>query len=467
MRAIGYFRERQGDSLAEQSRLFLEFCRGNGYEAAAAFLDVAGAEGDLPGFRQMVEFVRQQGRRGFLLVVVPDLTSLGGALTEAARRYFQLASLGAPIVSIESGDDVAALLLERWARQQSDGRLGERVKAAMRRKAVKGEALGRPPFGYRVGPRRRLVVVPEEGSVVRYIFRLYLKDGLGIRRIARRLNEEELRTHRGGLWSMVSVRDILRNRAYVGTYTRFGVRVPASHAPVISQDDFGRVQERLDQRRPAKGSRQLSAFLLSGLAYCGYCGNKMIGVTRKQKWQRRGDGTIQTAQYRYYQCESRTNRSMCDYHTHRAEELEQEVLGVLLNGEPLPALPQAGDGAAVLAETTANVRRLRDKMRRLDKRLEQHMDAAAAGRISGERLRSLGLALAAQQLQLEESLAESQRVVQQQATESERRRQREGFLARLREDWDRLPFSQRQELLREVLDRVVVHDEGVKALLRP
>ena len=29
--------------------------------------------------------------------------------------------------------------------------------------------------------------------MVRYIFRLYLKDGLGIRRIARRLNEEELR----------------------------------------------------------------------------------------------------------------------------------------------------------------------------------------------------------------------------------------------------------------------------------
>ena len=58
---------------------------------------------------------------------------------------------------------------------------------------------------------------------MRYIFRLYLKDGLGIRRIARRLNEEGLRTRRDGLWSMVTVRDILRNRAYVGTYSRFGV----------------------------------------------------------------------------------------------------------------------------------------------------------------------------------------------------------------------------------------------------
>jgi len=467
VRAIGYFRETRGDSLAEQSRSFLEFCQSNGYEAAAAFLDVPGPQGELPGFGQLVEFVRQQASRGFLLVAVPNIDSLGDALTEVARRYFQLASLGVPTVSIENGDDVGALLLERWAGQRSNGRLGERVKAAMRRKAVKGEALGRPPYGYRVGPKRRLVVVPEEGSVVRYIFRLYLKDGLGIRRIARRVNQEELRTRRNGLWSMVTVRDILRNRAYVGTYTRFGVRVPASHAPLISQDDFRLVQERLDQRRPAAGARQSSPFLLSGLAYCGYCGNKMIGVTRKQKWQRRSDGAQRTAQYRYYQCESRTNRSLCDYHTRRAEALEEEVRQALLNGESTPALSHAGDGAAVLAEMEGQIRRLRDKSRRLDRRLEQFLDGAVAGRINGERLRGLGLSLAAQQLEIEQSLAESQNLARQQATEAERRRQREGLLTRLGDEWGRLAFGQRQDLLRDILDRVVVRDDGIETRLRP
>ena len=466
MRAVGYFKEGRGDSLAEQSRLFLDFCRGNGHEAAAAFLDAPGTKGDLPGFRQMVEFVRQQGGRGFLLVVVPDISSLGAVLTEAARRYFQLASLGVPVISIESGEDAAGPLLERWTQQRANGRLGDRVKAAMRRKAVKGEGLGRPPYGYRVGSKRRLVVIPEEGSLVRYIFRLYLKDGLGIRRIARRLNEEGLHTRRGGLWSMVTVRDILRNRAYLGTYSRFGVRVPASHAPLISQDDFRRVQERLDQRRPVTGSRQLLPFLLSGLTYCSYCGNKMIGVTRRQKW-RRGDGTVRMAQYRYYQCESRANRSLCDYHTHRADELEEEVRQALLSGGSLPALSQAGNGAAVLAEMETRSRRLREQMRRLDKRLEQYLDATASGRMNGERLRSLGLALAAQQLELEKGLAESQRLAQQQATEAERKHQRQESLTRLRDDWDRLSSSQRQELLRGLLDRVVVRDDGIETLLRP
>ena len=45
----------------------------------------------------------------------------------------------------------------------------------MRRKAVKGEVLGRPPYGYKVGNRRRLELIPEEAVVVRYIFRLYLQ----------------------------------------------------------------------------------------------------------------------------------------------------------------------------------------------------------------------------------------------------------------------------------------------------
>ena len=39
MRAIGYFRETKERSLAGQSEAFLAFCKKNGFEAAATFLD--------------------------------------------------------------------------------------------------------------------------------------------------------------------------------------------------------------------------------------------------------------------------------------------------------------------------------------------------------------------------------------------------------------------------------------------
>ncbi|MFQ6019579.1 MAG: recombinase family protein [Dehalococcoidia bacterium] len=471
MRAIGYFRETDGDggSLAEQSRSFLEFCRANGYEAAAAFLDVTREDEELPGYRQLLDFLKHQGQRGFLIVAISALAALGRGLPEAARRYFQLNSLGVQVVSIANGDDPGTTLIDIWARERKGKGQGERVRAAMRQKAVKGEVLGRPPYGYKVGPKRRLQIVPQEGSVVRHIFRLYLKEGLGIRRIARRLNEEGLRTRRGGLWSMVTVRDILRNRAYLGTYSRFGVRVPASHPPLISPVDFRRVQERLDERRPSAVAREASPFLLSGLVRCGYCGNKMIGVTRKQRWQRRSDGSQRAAQYRYYQCESRTNRSLCDYHTQRVEELEERVRQALLGQDKAskPALPVAGDQEAVLVEVEAQCRRLRDRSRRLNRRLEQYMEAAASGRIDAERLRSLSLALAEEQLAVDEVLAEAMRAAQQQATEAERRRLRQRSLARLHNEWSRLDFSQKRELLRELIDRVIVRDDGIETVLRP
>src|SRR5207253_365665 len=129
--------------------------------------------------------------------------------------------------------------------------------------------------------------------------------------------------------------------------------------------------DQLDQRKPSATQRQVSPFLLSAISFCGYCGNKMIGVTRKQHWKR-GDGSVRTAQYRYYQCESRTNRALCDYHTRRAEELEHAVHQAL----QATALPHNGRTNGAALNPAAQMSRLRDRVRRLDKRLEQYLDAA-------------------------------------------------------------------------------------------
>ena len=461
MQAVGYFREGPHSSLPEESRRFLEFCKANGFEAAATFIDTDAKNSGAPGYRQLLEFVRQQPQRGFILVAVSSFEGLGDDATDAARRYFQLASLGANVVSMLDGADMGQQVVGQWAATRNKDGPGQRVRAAMRRKAVKGEVLGRPPYGYKVGPHRRLTIMPEEGTVVRFIFRLYLKESLGIRRIARRLNDDGIKTRRDGLWSMVTVRDILRNRAYVGTYQRFGVRVPASHSPLISSEDFQRVQERMDQRRPANMEREAVPFVLSGLLYCAKCGNRMVGITRRQSWMRKTDGIRQTALYRYYQCESRSSQKPCADQTRRAEELEEEVLDLLLNRSAnTPADTQDLDAA--LAQAEAQVQRLRDKLRRLDRRLEQHLELASNGRVSGERFQAAALALATEQMTAEESLADTLRLAQQQVSEAEKRRQRESALRRAQQEWDRLGPLERQETLRDLLDKVTVSGKQIK-----
>jgi two-component system response regulator ChvI len=49
----------------------------------------------------------------------------------------------------------------------------------------------------------------------------------------------------------------------------------------------------LQKRRTNYSPRTVTGFLLSGLARCASCGNRMIGVSRRQTWKRRRDGSEQ------------------------------------------------------------------------------------------------------------------------------------------------------------------------------
>jgi DNA invertase Pin-like site-specific DNA recombinase len=469
MKAIGYFREpppgARGESLASQNRAFLEFCEKEGYDVAVTFVETAETNGQRNGFRQLVDYLRRP-ERGFVMVIARSFDGIGADHDEAVRRYFQLQGLGAQVAFIDGSGDPLNELVASWADDTSRTNLGERVRAAMRRKAVRGEVLGRPPYGYKVGIRRRLELVAEEAVVVRYIFRLYLHESLGIRLIARRLNEEGLRTRRGGNWSMVSIRDILRNRVYLGTYSRFGVRVPGSHPALITPDDFRAVQDRLNARRNNYAARQPSPFLLAGLVQCGHCSNKMIGVSRRQSWKRRS-GSEGQASYRYYQCESRTNQSICDYHTQRAEELEEQVRSDLsgMNGDVL--LPLGGNQAAVREEWEREAARLRNRLRQLDRRMDEQLSAAAKNRISKEQYRKLSVATATQHLKIEEGVEEIEHRLKEHADASERTRERQRALAALLDGWPSSTMDEKQVLLRDLVDRVVVRDEGIQVIIRP
>ncbi len=87
----------------------------------------------------------------------PFMTLGADVRSRRARRFFQLSSPGAQIVSIDNGNEIARLPGRDvdGRRVASTGCVGDKVEAAMRRKAVKGEALGRPPYGYRVEAKRR------------------------------------------------------------------------------------------------------------------------------------------------------------------------------------------------------------------------------------------------------------------------------------------------------------------------
>ena len=331
MRAIAYILyDDQASPNSDVSRHSQEaqigdFVDRNRHTLAHVFADPLGtASGQREGLTQMFRHLSQEPVQ--FLVLVTDPTHLGSTPVEAVERILKVGNLGSKVVCStgEISDPVQAM----YGILSAQGAGTERrqsIKEAMLVKALRGEGLGRPPYGYRIGEGGRFTEVSQEAEIVRLVFRLYLEQGMGLRAVARHVNEAGHRTRRGSSWSMVTLRDMLRNRAYIGTYNRFGMRLAGNHQPLVASDVFRRVQDLMHSRTPRRTKRNVEPFVLSGLAYCISCGNRMMGVTRRQSWQRK-DGVRMGGTYRYYQCQSRANQSRCQFHTWRADDLENVVV---------------------------------------------------------------------------------------------------------------------------------------------
>lgn len=450
MQAVCYLRVIPTAPLAEQQRAFIDYCDRHALEAGRVFQDDADAR-SAPEFRRMLRELGRE-RRAFAAIVVTSLEVLGPAVRDQARRYLQLQALSLPL-RIADGTDPDAALLSAWLKRDVRERRRDQVRDGMRQRALRGEVLGRAPYGYRI-IERHLHIDPTEGDVVREIFRRYLDAGEGVRVIARHLNDAGIRTRRGGTWSMVSVRGVLKNPVYTGTYRRLGVVVATEHESLVTRSRFYAAQDRLAERRTSGGPQHRAEYLLSGLANCGYCGNRLIGVRRVRSPRRPEDEPVV---YTYYQCESRTNQSRCDYHTRRAPELESIVHERVNDGPPAGALPGDDHGGA-----EAELGRLRSKREGLRRRLDVLLERHARGEWTAERLRSEAASLAVEDLRAEERLDALQQRREAAASGVKRDAALASTRARLAGEWDALPFATRRDLLREVVAGIVVTDDEVR-----
>lgn len=164
-------------------------------------------------------------------------------------------------------------------------------------------------LGYQKGKNDTPEIVPDEAEVVKEIYRCYL-DGMSMNLIADRLNEKGLTTKKSNSPYRKSViQRILTNEKYTGdailqkTYVTDCITkktrknngelpmyiVKNHHEPIISRDDFNRVQEEM-ARRSAKQNiadkltkteqgKYSAKYALTELLICGECGSHYRRVT--------------------------------------------------------------------------------------------------------------------------------------------------------------------------------------------
>ena len=245
MRAIGYFRADAGTQVEDHANTLVDFesdfetyCELNLHQPVKTFGDLdAGVDGTFPQYAELIAYIKESGSN--FLVAIPDSSHLGGDIESVARAFLEIEAAGAKISCQD--EDMPDPLQNAFSVLGVPGvsrtRSGK-IRESMQEQAMWGKGLGRPPFGYRYTDDGAYEVVKDEAAVVELIYRLYTGDRMGMRLIVQHLNERGITTRRGGRWSVVSIRDILKNPVYIGTYTRFGLRLPRSHEPIIDAETF-------------------------------------------------------------------------------------------------------------------------------------------------------------------------------------------------------------------------------------
>lgn len=347
----------------------------------------------------------------------------------------------------------------------------ERVSLGRAEAARKGLSSGRT-FGYRItGPGRR-EVDEDEAAVYRRILELFWR-GHGIEMIAALLTRDGIQTpqygvvthgHRvsSGKWSGATVLRILKNPFYAGFTIYRGEKFPGQHPPLISVEEWERVQTEIHSRHKTYWRPDNGTFLLSGLAVCGLCGSRLYGTHKKVKrtgWQ--GDYYCCSRRMRL-RAEDRLNNATCALPLLRLEKYEPAVLaaihGLMLDPQALRAsihtqleaeAQQVSDSTRLRESMESELAVVREKLANLVRvastgQLEQVEEFASAVRTLNERKETLQVAIS------------------KTPPPPDRSEVLQGYLA-LAADfpavWDEATFDERRQLLRALVRRVVMYPE--------
>ena len=208
----------------------------------------------------------------------------------------------------------------------------------MRQRAQQGHLVFRPPYGYsreiierQEGHKRtriisRPIVNEKTAPIVRRIFDDFER-GMGYKAIAMTLNDEGYRTEEGNRFRFQHIARILRNKAYIGVL-EFHIRqdravkeplvIPSFYPPIIEDDQFNRVQEKLKALLPywQNAHAHKTEYLLSTLVVCDRCNHRYVGTAAKG------------GRFHYYSCQSYLKRGKraCDSPLLNKDKLETAVL---------------------------------------------------------------------------------------------------------------------------------------------
>lgn len=452
--------------------------------------------------RPALDRLRDDARDGLLDVVIiycPDRLARRYAyqvviIEEIEKHGCEVYFVNRPIA--DTPEDQMLLAMQGVIAEYERAKIMERTRRGRLHKARIGVLVtSAVPYGYRYFPRRgteraRAEIAPDQAAIVRDIFRWVVEEDLALLAVSRRLMDRGIASPKGGVrWATSTIHKMLRNRTYIGelcanklmavepatppqpgVYRRkrkcaflrrppeewIVIPVPA----IVDRKTFEAAGEKLvrNQRFARRHLDPRRQALLRCLVRCGECGYSMPVVstlprpksgkifmyyTCLKHWQSR----------RYGDCQSRC--PMAPVKTEVLDEIVWNDLRDLLS-DPERIAHYAGLTDKPDDGRSQEIERLARETESCDRQLQRLVDAYQRGAIEVDDLLARRHELSDRKSVLAESLKREQTLLYDAQLRSSLRAKLPELMQRVRRQLQTTDFETRQQLVRLLIDRVVV-----------
>jgi len=437
-----------------------------------------------------------------------------------ARRYAyqvllvdELSKHGVEIVFLNraigvSPEDDLLLQMQGMFAEYERAKIMERSRRGKRHAAGRGSVsvLSGAPYGYRYITKREgggeasYEIHDEQAAVVKQVFEWVGRDRISIGEARRRLKAKEIPTATGkSWWDRTTIWEMLKNPAYKGS-AAFGKTCRGPRRPqlrtqrgdpkiprrtgsiydtdpsqqilipvpaIVSEELFAAVHEQLTENRSRGRERKRGArYLLQGLLECECCGYAYYG---KKVSRPSAKGKVP---YAYYRCIGTDayrfgGQRVCENKQVRTDKLDQavwnDVCQLLRNPklvrkeyERRLAAPESSDGEQSLRKRIGHAQRTVNRL----------IDAYADGVVDREEFEPR-LARARKRLSdLKAKLAAFESRTREQAALREALACLDSFSETIHNHLDQADWTTRREILRTLIERVVIELNQVRIVYR-
>lgn len=361
-------------SIEGQLRDNYEWAKKQGVTVVGEYIDRAftGTKDARPDFQRMISDAE---RKQFQMVIVWKLDRFARNRYDSAIYKARLKKFGVKVVSVMENitDSPEGIILEGLLESMAEyysANLSENTKRGKRETALKGLwSGGHPPYGYRL-ENRRLVPDEKTAPVVRYLFERYAA-GATKAELLPELTQKGVRTYYNKPLTPYTFNSVLRNPVYIGQYRYKGEIIEGMAPPIVDEKIFRKVQEQIKKRSHAPAASKAKVdYLLSGKAFCGICGEPMVGIS----------GTSKTRKiYHYYRCSHHMHPFDCPKKNERKDIVErfvvEQTLKYVLTPDQMAKIAKAVVDEYKKEFSDARIEELKAAVRKLDTELEKLVDA--------------------------------------------------------------------------------------------